>query len=727
MENDDKEKKCDECGMDMGDRKEKMSCCDDDMDMNSSKAEGKKHKRDMPGMAMGPSMDMPGDMDMNGDSCGMDMGHMDMGGKHHMDMAKDFLVRFAVSTVLTFPVLLLSGSFMSFFNVDFNLPAYVGYIVLAIATVILVYGGWPFFKGMVKEVKKLSPGMMTLVSLAVIISFGYSTYLVFTPDGEGKDFFWEMATLVDVMLLGHFIEMKSTMGAKGSLIGLASLLPSKVHMIHAHDMIMDMALSQVKPGDLLLVKPGEKIPADGKIESGETSVDESMITGEAIPLTKHEDDRVIGGTVNLDGTIRLRVEKVGRDSFASQIVSLVNQALNTKSKTERIADTAAKYLFYLALTASVVTAIVWSSLGADAESVVERVVSVIVITCPHALGLAIPLVTSISTSMASKSGILIKNRTAFEDAHNAKTVVFDKTGTLTEGKFKVEKVVAILDGVDIADSLALASSLATLSSHPLDKGICEYASKKGLKVREVSSFKALPGIGIEGIVEGKDVKVVSPRYFKESPIALNANSSFTLDIVAIDDRPVAAIYLGDTIRKKAKEAMAKLNPSIETVLLTGDNANAAKYVADSLHMSSYISDVKPEEKDRKIETLKAKGRKVVMVGDGINDGPALAASDLGIAVGAGTDIAKQSADVILVNSNPLAVYWTLKLSRLTFVKMIENLVWATLYNILALPIAAGVFASYGFEIAPWLSALLMALSTVIVSINAMSMRLYKIE
>lgn len=657
----------------------------------------------------------------------MDHSSMQMSG-HHTMMVQDFKRRFWVSLAVMIPILVLSPMIQMFLGVDWRFPG-DSYILLALSTFLFFYGGWPFLKGAKDELRHKSPAMMTLIALAIIVAYVYSAATVFGV--QGSDFFWELASLIVIMLLGHWIEMRSVMGASKALEELAKLMPESAHMIMDNGETMEMPVSSLKAGQAVLVKPGEKIPIDGVVYEGDSEVNEAMITGEAIPVEKGKGDEVIGGSVNGDGILKFKVSHVGDDTFLSQVIRLVRDAQASKSNTQRLADRAAKWLFYIALTTGIITFITWMAIEGNLNFAVTRAVTVIIICCPHALGLAMPLVTSVSTSLAAKNGLLIRNRAAFENARNLDTVVFDKTGTLTEGSFGVTDIKA--DSVSEDDLLAIAASVEENSEHPIARGIVEAGKSRELAMLRVTDYQNLTGEGLRASVDGRPVKIVSPGYLKREGIAFDeksysslAGEGKTVVFILRENKLLGFIALSDVARPTAKEAVDELKQmEVASIMLTGDNQRAADYVARQLDINQVFAEVLPGDKASKIDELHRDGRRVAMTGDGVNDAPSLAKADLGIAIGAGTSVAIETADVILVKSDPLDVVGILKLSRATFKKMVQNLIWATAYNVVALPLAAGVLYYQGVVISPAAGAVLMSLSTIIVAINARLLKLPK--
>ncbi len=636
----------------------------------------------------------------------------------HSDMLHDFKKRFIVSLIVTVPILFLSPTLQNWFGFEFTFTGRNS-AILALATFIYFYGGWPFLKGIYTELKSKSPGMMTLISVAISVAFFYSAAVVFGL--EGKFFFWELATLIDIMLVGHWIEMRSIMSASRSLEELAKLMPSEAHLIRNGE-IEDVEIKDLSQGDVVLVKPGEKIPVDGNVIKGSSYIDESMLTGESKPVSKEEGDKVIGGSINGEGSLQVEIKSAGEDSYLSEVIDLVREAQRSKSKTQRLADRAALYLTVIALTAGTVTLFAWIFAGSEIQFAIERMATVMVITCPHALGLAIPLVSAVSTSVSARNGLLIRNRTAFENSKDITIVVFDKTGTLTEGVFEVSSV-RYTEGYDEEKIISLAASLERNSEHPIATGILNKADEMDVDPISVSEFHAIEGKGIEGRVGGKSVKAVGPNYLEEEDIRMPENletsESATVVYLIVEGELVGSISLSDRIREYSYEAIEKLkDEGIKCWMLTGDNERTAKAVAEELDLDGYFAEVLPDEKQEKIKQLQEEGEYVAMTGDGVNDAPALAQADVGIAIGSGTDVAAETADIILVESNPADVTKLILFGRKTHRKMVQNLFWATGYNAFAIPLAAGVAAGWGIIMPPAIGALLMSLSTVIVAINA---------
>jgi Cu2+-exporting ATPase len=633
-------------------------------------------------------------------------------------MIKDFKKRFLVSIIVSIPILLLSPLIQQFIGISYKFAG-DKYILWILSSFIFFYGGWPFLKGIFKELKNKEPGMMTLIALAIFVAYAYSSAVVFGL--KGKFFFWELATLIDVMLLGHWIEMRSVMGASKAIEKLAQLLPDTAHLIKNGE-TTDIKKSEIKKEDLILVKAGEKIPVDGIIAKGESYLDESMLTGESKPIQKKKGDKVIGGSVNGDSVIEVKVIGTGEESYLNKVINLVKKAQASKSKTQKLADTAAKWLTIIALTAGVGTFIFWIIYGADLAFSIERMATVMVITCPHALGLAIPLVNAVSTSLSAKNGLLIRNRTAFENARKISIVMFDKTGTLTEGKFGVSAISVFDKNYNEEKIIKIASSLENNSEHPIAKGIIKKAKEIKVEYDKVKDFNVIKGEGVEGKINGKSIKLVSRKYIKKNNVKIpnsKIDDSGTLVYVIADNKAVGLITLADKIRSKSYATIKKLQKSgIKCWMLTGDNKKIAEAVSNKLKLNGFFAEVLPHEKLEKVKQMQNKGEFVAMTGDGINDAPALAQADVGIAIGSGTEVAAETADIILVNSNPGDVTSLILFGKATYKKMIQNLFWATGYNVIAIPLAAGALYSFGILISPAIGAGLMSLSTVIVAVNA---------
>jgi Cu2+-exporting ATPase len=646
------------------------------------------------------------------------------GHAHHAD---EFRRRFWVSLALTVPVLATSEMVQHFFGLR-HVLAFPGdrWVEFAFATAVYFYGGRPFLAGLVSELRRRLPGMMTLVGLAISVAYVYSAAVVFgLPGGV---FFWETATLIDIMLLGHWIEMRSVLGASRALERLVRLLPAEAHRVRDDGSTADVPVTDLRGGDRVLVKPGEKIPTDGTIAEGRTTVNQAMLTGESTPVEKGEGDEVIGGAVNGESAITIRVTRTGADTYLSQVIELVRKAQETRSRTQDLANRAALWLTIVAITAGGVTLAAWLTAGREFHFALERMVTVMVIACPHALGLAVPLVVAVSTALSARSGLLIRDRSAFERARELQAIVFDKTGTLTEGRFGVTDVVP-LDGRSDVEVLRLAAALESRSEHPIAAGIVRAARDRGLVLPAAKDVSAIPGKGAQGVVDGTAVKVVSPGYLRDLGLGVGdqgerirrlADQGKTVVYVLGDGKVIGAVALADVIREESREALRRLKKmGIKAMMLTGDAKPVAAWVAQELGVDEYFAEVLPDQKAAKIREVKGRGLTVAMVGDGVNDAPALVEADVGIAIGAGTDVAIESADVVLVRSDPRDVAAIVELARATYRKMVQNLWWATGYNAVAMPLAAGVlYGAFGILLSPALGAVLMSASTVIVALNA---------
>lgn len=641
-------------------------------------------------------------------------------GDHHGHMIEDFKKRFWISLIITLPIIVLAPMIQELlgYQLRFNGDRYVQFIL---SSVIFFYGGWPFLKGLADEIKKKAPGMMTLIALAISVAYFYSSAVVFGLDG--KIFFWELASLIVIMLLGHWIEMKSVMGASNALQELAKMMPSTARRIKEGGEHEDVPIADLKSNDIILVRPGEKVPADGIVVEGESHVNESMLTGESKPVTKHKNDQVIGGSVNDNGTLKIKVRHIGEDSYLSKVIGMVKEAQATKSKTQNLADKAAAWLFYIALGAGMTTLVVWLSLGKDFEYALERMVTVMIISCPHALGLAVPLVVAISTAVSAKNGLLIRNRTAFENARKLTAIIFDKTGTLTKGEFGVTRFKSTLDNYSDNELLQIAASIENSSEHPIAAGIVRKAKANDLALQEPENFQNITGKGIKANLKGQEIKIISPGMLNEQGIDTPSDAFKTDDetvvFVLIDNSLAGYIALADEIRPESLSAINTLKErGLKVYMATGDNQQVAKAVSQQLSLDNFYAEVLPEDKQRIIKELQEKGEFVAMTGDGVNDAPALAQANVGIAVGSGTDVAAETADIVLVNSNPKDIANLILFGAATYKKMMQNLWWAAGYNIVAVPLAAGVLAGAGIILSPAIGAVLMSLSTVIVAFNA---------
>ena len=675
--------------------------------------------------------DMTDDMHAEMAHAGHDMGESHaghdehQGHNHHSHMIRDFQTRFLVCLVLTVPVLLLSEPVQMLLHLGTKLQfAGSTWILFALSAFIYVYGGMPFLKGMFEELRARTPGMMTLIAMAITVAFVYSAAV--SLGLQGMVFYWELATLIDIMLLGHWLEMKSVMGASRALESLARLMPSDAHVIMPDGTVMDHPVAHLAAGDRVLVKPGEKIPVDGRVEDGTSSVNEAMLTGESRPVDKKPGDAVIGGAINGEGALTVVIEKVGSDTYLAQVIDLVRHAQESRSRTQALADRAAFWLTIIALSAGMLTLVSWLLLGKGLAFALERMVTVMVTTCPHALGLAIPLVVSVSTALLAQNGLLLRNRTAFEQARNLQAVVFDKTGTLTMGSFGVTDIVPLNETSTPEEILRLAGAVEAQSEHPIALGIVRSAQERSITLPQITQFLALPGIGAQATVEGHKVMVVRPSYVVEHELVGSSAQIDTLTSQAktvvyalVDGVVQGAVALADTVRPESRDAVTALHQmGIKCIMLTGDSRAAAQWVAQDLGLDDFFAEVLPGEKAAKIQEVQKRGLTVAMVGDGVNDAPALAQADVGIAIGTGTDVAIETADIILVRNDPRDVVAVVRLSRATYRKMLQNLVWATGYNVVAIPLAAGVLARVGFIMSPAVGAIFMSLSTIIVAINA---------
>jgi len=663
--------------------------------------------------------------------CGDELGEKHrMEGKHvHSGMIDDLKRRFWVSLIITIPILILSPTVQELVGLgkSIRFPGDL-YVLFILSTIVYFYGGYPFFKGFYKQIKSRIPGMDTLISVAITSAYLYSSAVVFGLMGEV--FFWELATLIDIMLIGHWLEMRSVMGASRALEELARLMPSSAHKIMDDGSSVDVPLDELGVGDHVVIKPGEKVPVDGEIIGGSTSVDESMLTGESEPVFKDFGGEVIGGSINGDGSITVEIKKTGKDSFLSQVINLVEEAQGSKSHTQTLADRFATGLTVVALAGGFITFVVWllfTTFGS--EFALERAVTVMVIACPHALGLAVPLVIAVSTALSAKNGLLIRNRTSFERSKDINAIIFDKTGTLTQGKFGVTDIVPLNNEYNNNDILKYAASLESYSEHPIAKGVVESAQE----TFKVEDFKSIPGKGVQGRIEGKNVEVVSPGYLRELKIDSSnqkvselTSQGKTIVFLVIDGQLKGAIALADIIREESREAIKKLKDmDIQCIMITGDRKEVAEWVANEIELDKYYAEVLPQEKALKVREIQDKGLTVAMTGDGINDAPALAQADIGIAIGAGTDVAIEAGDIVLVRSNPLDVVYVIKLAKSTYGKMIQNLLWGTGYNVFAIPIAAGVLFAYGIVLTPAAGAILMSVSTIVVAFNSRFLRIEK--
>ncbi|GAB4434984.1 MAG: heavy metal translocating P-type ATPase [Anaerolineae bacterium] len=658
------------------------------------------------------------------------------GHAHHTDHTgheQMFRRRFWVSLALSIPVLIFSPSLQAWLG--YTAPEFPGstWITPVLSVVVFLYGGVPFLQMAVPEIRNRKPGMMTLISLAIAVAFVYSLAALAIP--EGKTFFWELVTLIDVMLLGHWMEMRSVRQASSALDELARLMPDTAERVLPDGDTEEVAVHSLKAGDLVLVRPGASVPADGEVEQGESDVNEAMITGESKPVSKQPGDSVIAGTINGDGSLRVRVTATGDETALAGIMRLVQEAQQSKSRTQLLADRAAGWLFYIALAVAALTAILWTvAIGFDVR-VIERVATVLVIACPHALGLAIPLVVAITTSIGANNGILVRDRLALEQARDIDVVIFDKTGTLTKGEFGVVGIKTAGDDANWDDdaALALAAAVEGDSEHTIARGIRQSAAERALALPEVTDFEAIKGRGVRATHDGRAIHLGGPRLLEMLDLAPPAGlrqfaegasaKGQTVVYLVRDGQAQAAFALADVIRPESRAAVQKLHDmGVEVAMLTGDSEAVARAVAEELGIDAYFAEVLPEHKDQKVAQLQREGKRVAMVGDGVNDAPALTRADVGIAIGSGTDVAVESAGIILVKSNPLDAVKVIGLSRASYRKMRQNLAWATGYNVIALPLAAGILAPVGILLSPAVGAAVMSASTVIVALNAQLLR-----
>ena len=658
--------------------------------------------------------------------------HGQHGGHDHAAMVADYRRRFWVALILTPPVLLLSPMIQRWLGLAESL-AFPGdvLVLFGLATIVYVYGGWPFLSGFASEVRKKQPGMMTLIALAISAAYFFSAATTFGFPGE--PFYWELVTLVAIMLLGHWVEMRSIMGASRALEELVRLLPDSATKIDADGTTHEVPISALQPGDRVLVRPGAKVPVDGRIIEGSSGFNEAMLTGESRPVSKTVGGTAIGGAINGANAVTIEVTATGDATYLAQVIDLVKKAQATRSRTQDVANRAASWLTYIALVVGFGTLFVWwLVLNAPIVFALERMVTVMVVACPHALGLAVPLVVAVSTSLSAGNGLLIRDRAAFERARTLHAAVFDKTGTLTEGRFGVSDIVLLGSG-DENEELAFAAAAESQSEHPIAHGIVAEARDRNLTVPKASEVRNITGEGIAAKVDGQDIRIVSPGHLARLGKAI-ANPRLkqleaqgkTVVVLVRDEEPRALFALADIVRPESKEAIAELKRlGVNPVMLTGDAKGVAQAVSEELGISEYFAEVLPDQKSQKIEELQARGLQVAMVGDGVNDAPALVVADLGIAIGAGTDVAVESADVVLVRSDPRDVAAILGLSRATYRKMVQNLIWATGYNTIAIPMAAGISFGTGFLLTPAIAAVFMSASTIIVAINAQFLRFYR--
>lgn len=646
--------------------------------------------------------------------------HGEMEHDHHRMMIDDFKRRFWASTILTIPILILSPMIQGWLGVEWTFRG-SNYVLFTLASIVYFYGGWPFLKGLVNELKSKSAGMMTLIAIAISAAYFYSVAVIF--GFEGKTFFWELATLIDVMLIGHWLEMRSILGASKALEALAALMPNEANLVQGND-TKKVKINELNQGDIILIKPGEKVPADGVIVDGESDLNESMLTGESKPVSKTVDDEVIGGAINGNGVIKVKVKGIGEETYLSKVINMVQTAQKQKSKTQRLADIAAKWLTMIALVLGFGTFFTWLALGEDLSFAMERMVTVMVICCPHALGLAVPLVAAISTSVSAKNGLLIRNRTAFEASRKISTIVFDKTGTLTKGSHEVVRIVTLSSNYDTTELLKYATAVESPSEHHISKGLRRKSKAENIEVPSVSDFKYNAGVGVSGTVNGKEVQAggyVLMEQLKKTVPEDKDDGVETKIFTIVDDELIGFVTFADEIRESSYEAIKILQKNnIKVSLLTGDNEKVAKDVADKLGLDDYMAEVLPDQKQEKIKELQDKGEFVAMTGDGVNDAPALAQANVGIAIGSGTDVAAETADIVLVDSNPKDIANLILFGKATYRKMVQNLAWATGYNVVALPLATGFVP--GLVISPAFGAALMSISTIICAVNAQMLK-----
>lgn len=653
------------------------------------------------------------------------------GGHDHGAMIADYRRRFWVTLVLMPPVLLLSPMIQHWLGlagaISFRGD---GLLLFALSTIVYVYGGWPFLTGLVSELRKRQPGMMTLIALAISAAYFFSAAVSFGFPGE--TFYWELVTLIGIMLLGHWIEMRSVMGASRALEELVRLLPDTATRIEADGTTHEVPIASLAPGDRVLVRPGAKVPVDGTIIDGSSGFNEAMLTGESKPVSKGVGEAAIGGAINGAGAVTIEVTATGDKTYLAQVIDLVKKAQATRSRTQDLANRAAAWLTYVALIVGFGTLIVWLLLGQTPAFALERMVTVMVVACPHALGLAVPLVVAVSTSLSAGNGLLIRDRAAFERARNLNAVVFDKTGTLTEGRFGVSDIVVIGEADENAE-LAFAAAAESQSEHPIAHGIVAEAKDRGISWSRPSEVRNITGEGIVAKVDGEDIRIVSPGHLARTGTEISdprlkqlERQGKTVVVLVRGGAPRALFALADIVRPESKQAIAELKSlGVDSIMLTGDAHGVAEAVSEELGISEYFAEVLPNQKSEKIEELQSRGLSVAMVGDGVNDAPALVVADLGIAIGAGTDVAVESADIVLVRSDPSDVVAILGLSRATYRKMVQNLLWATGYNAVAIPMAAGITFGTGFLMTPAVAAALMSVSTVIVAFNAQLLRFYR--
>ncbi|MBC6388948.1 copper-translocating P-type ATPase [Lactobacillus kunkeei] len=675
-----------------------------------------------------------GHMNMSGMGCGMDMGHggMDHGSMGHMHMG-NLKLKFWISLILTIPIIIMSPMMGMKMPFQVTFPG-SDFVVLVLGTILFIYGGYPFFTSCISEMKSKKPGMMSLITMGISVAYVYSVYAVIANDilkvtPMVNDFFWELSTLIVIMLLGHWIEMNSVMNAGSALNKLAELLPDNAHLVESDGQTKDVSVHELSEGQTILIKSGEKVPADGTIVDGSTALNESLITGESRDVQKSVDDSVIGGSINGSGTIKVKITGTGESGYLSKVMNMVSEAQSSKSEAEDLANKVAGYLFYAALVVALIAFVTWSIIHGVAYAI-PITVSVLIIACPHALGLAIPLIISRMTSISATHGLLIRNKTALEGIKQIRYALMDKTGTLTQGDFKVNAYDSLDSNIDKKDVIKIAAAIESSSSHPLAQGIVQAFKDLNEESLQAENVEEIAGSGIKGTVDGKEYQVVSSSYLDKNGIDYDQKTADkylqqgnSLSYVVEDGKVVGYIAEGDSIKPGAKDMIDFLNSqNIIPVMLTGDNKQAADKVASILGIEEVNAQLVPEDKQKLVTKYQEKG-KVMFIGDGVNDAPSLTKADLGVAIGSGTDVAIESADVVLVNSDPADVINLVKLAKHARTKMIQNLWWGAGYNIIALPLAAGALSSVGIIIGPMLGAVIMSLSTVIVAINAMTLKI----
>lgn len=663
-------------------------------------------------------------------------GHDHAGGHlGHMAHLGNLKQKFWISLIITIPIILLSTFMGERLPFQFSFPG-SDWVVLILSTILFFYGGTPFLKGAKMELKEKNPAMMTLISMGITVAYIYSVYAFisnhfFPAAGHRMDFFWELATLIVIMLLGHWIEMRAVGNAGNALKKMAELLPGSAHLVDDHGNITDVGLEQIQIGQLLIVNAGEKIPTDGKIVEGNTTVNESMVTGEAKAVNKAMGDKVIGGAVNGNGTVKIEVTGTGESGFLAQVMKLVSEAQQEKSRSETISDKVARALFYVAVTVAIIAFVVWLLITKNVDIALERLVTVLIIACPHALGLAIPLVVARSTFLGASNGLLIRNRVALEKSKKIAVVTMDKTGTLTEGDFRVSVVESLSEKWSNDEVLRLMASLESHSNHPLSIGILEEAEKRKIRFPGPENVTVISGTGLSGTVEGKQLLIVKPAYLDQKNLSYDKNryqelaqKGNSVSYLIVDNEVDGIVAQGDEIKEEAKTTVDGLKRMhITPVMLTGDNEGYAKSVAAQVGITEVHAGLLPQDKEKLIQSWQNNGKPVMMVGDGVNDAPALARAEIGVAIGAGTDVAIDSADVVLVKNNPSDMLHFFSLAKNTTRKMVQNLWWGAGYNIIAIPLAAGVLAPVGIVLSPAVGAVLMSISTIVVALNSMTLKL----